>query len=193
MYELLKKNAEFVWTRECDDAMDTLKDALTNAPALATLDYADDAGEIVLAVDASGEGWGAILQQIKEDGKGHPIRYESGIWTEPEKKYDAGKRECRALLRALKKLKVWLYGVQFTVEVDAKTLLHQLNLPIVDLPGAMVTRWISWIHLFDFTVKHVAGRKHSGPDGLSRRPSDSDEEDDNESVEDCIDNNLEIN
>ena len=123
--------------------MDTLKDALSNAPALATLDYADDAGEIVLVVDAGGEGWGTILQQIHtKDGKCHPIRYESGIWTKSEKKYDAGKRECRALLRALKKLKVWQYGVRFTVEIDIKTLLHQLNLSIVDLPGAMVTRWI---------------------------------------------------
>ena len=147
--------------------MDALKEVLTNAPALDTLDYADDAGKITLAVDTSGEGWGAILQQTKE-GKRHPIRYESGIWTEPEKKYDTGKRECPALHRALKKLKVQLYGVRFTVEIDAKTLLHQLNLTIVDLPGAMVTCWISWIRLFDFTVKHVAGRKHSSPDGLSR-------------------------
>ena len=57
----------------------------------------------------------------------------------------------------------------------------------------MVTRWISWIRLFDFTVRHIAGRKHSGPDGLSRRPSDSDVEDDNDSVEECIDDDLGIN
>ena len=172
--------------------MEIRKEALTNAPALATLHYADDAGEIILAVDASEEGWGAILQQVK-DGKRHLVRYESGVWSEPEKKYNAGKRECRALLRALKKLKVWLYGVKFTVEIDAKTLLHQLNLPIVDLLGAMVTGWISLIRLFDFTVRHVAGRKHSGPDGLSKRPSDSDEEDDNDSVEECIYDDLGIN
>ena len=91
LYELLKKNVEFVWTEACDDAMDILKEALTNAAALATLDYADDAGEIILAVDASCEGWGAILQQMI-DGKRHPVRYESGVWSEPEKKYDAGKR-----------------------------------------------------------------------------------------------------
>ena len=78
LYELLKKNVEFVWTQECDDAMEILKEALTNAPALATLDYADDAGGIILAVDASGEGWGAILQQVK-DGKRHPVRYEIGV------------------------------------------------------------------------------------------------------------------
>ena len=39
----------------------------------------------------------------------------------------------------------------------------------------------------------MAGRKHSGPDGLSRRPSHLDEEDDNDSVEECIDDNLGIN
>ena len=58
--------------------MEILKDALTNAPALATLDYADDIGEIILVVDASGEGWGAILQQVK-DGKRHLVQYESGV------------------------------------------------------------------------------------------------------------------
>ena len=57
LYELLDKNVQFVCTQECDDAMEVLKEALTNAPALATLDYADDAGEIILAVYISGEGW----------------------------------------------------------------------------------------------------------------------------------------
>ena len=56
LYNLLKKGTEFVWSEDCDLAMDTVKEALTNAPALSTLDYAEDAGEIVLAVDASGEG-----------------------------------------------------------------------------------------------------------------------------------------
>ena len=55
LYKLLKKNIEFVWTQECEDAMEIHKEALTNAPALATLDYADDAGEIILVVDASGK------------------------------------------------------------------------------------------------------------------------------------------
>ena len=145
-------------------------------------------------MDASGEGWGAILWQIKE-GKRHPIRYESGLWTDREKKYDAGKRECRALLRALKKLKVWLYGVKFVVEIDVKTLLYQLNLPIVDLPVAIVVKWITWIRLFDFEVRYVVGRKHSGPDGLSRRPPNDgeEEEDDYDSVEECVNLDLEIN
>ena len=40
----------------------------------------------------------------------------------------------------------------------------------MDLPGALVTRWIAWIQLFDFEVRHVPGRKHSAADGFSRKP-----------------------
>ena len=54
--ELCKKNIEFVQTQECDDAMEIHKEVVTNAPALATLDHANDAGEMILAVDPSGEG-----------------------------------------------------------------------------------------------------------------------------------------
>ena len=104
MYYLLKKNVEFHWSEECAAAMEALKVSLTNAPALSTIDYSTDIGDIVLAVDASGAGWGAILQQERDERR-HPVRYESGVWTTAEKTYDSGKRECRALLRALKKLK----------------------------------------------------------------------------------------
>ncbi|KAJ5675385.1 protein SEY1 [Penicillium macrosclerotiorum] len=34
-----------------------------------------------------------------------PARYESGVWSQSEAEYDAGKRECRAVLKALKKFR----------------------------------------------------------------------------------------
>lgn len=45
----------------------------------------------------------------------------------------------------------------------------------MDLPGALVTRWLAWIRLFDFEVRHVKGTKHSAADGLSRRPQFKDD------------------
>src|SRR5689334_20392893 len=102
--------------------MRTLKKALCSAPALITIDYSLGAGEIILAVDTSKEGWGAILMQII-GGKRHPSRYESGVWNAVEKRYDAGKREYRGLAKALKKFRHYLYGVRFTVEIDPKTLV----------------------------------------------------------------------
>ena len=61
IYHLLKRNVEFNWDEDCSNAMELLKKALTKVPALSTLDYSEEGGEIVLAVDASGEGRGAIL------------------------------------------------------------------------------------------------------------------------------------
>ncbi|RVD90130.1 uncharacterized protein DFL_001106 [Arthrobotrys flagrans] len=127
------------------------------------------------------------------DGKKYPIRYESGVWSSVEQKYDAVKRECRELLKALKKLRFWLYGISFTVETDANTLVAQLNMPSTDLSGALVTRWLAWIWLFDFEVKHVPGKKHTAADGLSRRPATQEEiaeADNEEDIDDFIDAQL---
>ena len=115
-------------------------------------------------MDACGLGFGAILQQEDRDGKRHPVLYESGLWTPAESRYDAVKLECPWLLRAVKKFRYYLYGVRFLVEIDARTLVHQLNQPTSDLPGTVVGRWIAYIRLFDFEIRHVAGTKYKGPD-----------------------------
>src|SRR5438477_8431755 len=84
------------------------------------------------------------------------------------------------VLKALKKFRFWVYGRFFRVETDAQTLVWLLNQPPNGLPNAMMTRWLTFIRLFDFEVKHVPGTKNSGPDRLSRRgraPTDEDEED----------------
>ena len=160
-------------------------------PALKLIDY-EASSKIVLLVDSSLIGWGAILQQEDDlDAKPkqrHPSQYENGLWTPAERKYDSGKLECRGLLKALKKLRYYLYGVRFLVEIDAKTLVYQLNQPATDLPGSVVNRWLAWIRLFDFELKHVSGTKHGGPDSLSRRPrgvDDLESEEDDEVEDGC--------
>ena len=111
------------------------------------------------------------MQLVK--GKWHPSKYKSGIWSSEEKNYDATKRECRGVLKALKKVRYWLYGVRFVLKTDARVLVVQLNQSGTDLHGALVTRWIAWIQLFDFEIRHIPGRKHTAADGLSRRPPTS--------------------
>ncbi len=71
--------------------------------------------------------------------KRHPSRYESGIWSTADKKYDETKRECRGVLKALKKVRYWLYEVRFILETYASVLVAQLNRSETDLPGALVT------------------------------------------------------
>ena len=120
------------------EAIDLLKLALTTPPILVFLDYTEGAGDIILVVDTSLEEWGKVLMQLVK-GKQHPSKYKSGIWSAVEKRYDATKWEYREVLKALKKVRYWLYGVKFILEIDTKVLVVQLNQSGTDLSRAIVT------------------------------------------------------
>src|SRR5205814_5855313 len=92
-----------------------------------------------------------------------------------EAQFDAG--EAIAVTKELQAATAETGGASTT---DAQTVVWLLNQPPNGLPNAMMTRWLTFIRLFDFEVKHVPGAKNSGPDGLSRRgkaPTDEEEED----------------
>ena len=98
----------------------------------------------------------------------HIIRFNSGLQNNSEKKYNAGKRECRGLLKALKKCKHLLIRARFVVELNAKTLVAQLNRSAADLSNAFINQWLAQIRLFDFEVQHIPGRKYSAADDSAR-------------------------
>ena len=74
------------------------------------------------------------------------------------------------MLKVLKKFCWYLCGVRFVLEVDAVTLVAQLNQPATDLLNSVIVCWISWICLFNFDVKYVPGSKNTVADGLLQRP-----------------------
>ena len=65
----------------------------------------------------------------------------------------------------------YLYGVHFFVETDAQVLIHQINGSASDIPGALLLRWLAWIRLFDFEIRHIPGTKNAAADSLSRKPA----------------------
>src|ERR687884_169783 len=145
------------------------------------------------AIQADEDRWGAVLMQGSNRNRAvrHPCRYESGLWKGAELRYDAGNRECRGLLKAMKKFRVYLYGVRFIVETDTNTLMHQLNLPVSDLPGAAISRWLAWLRLFDFDVVHVPAEINGAADALSGRPKCDGDSEDEEETEDDIEQMIE--
>ena len=76
MIELTKKAApkEIKWTPECQKAFDTLKVKLSTEPVLATPNFEKP---FLLQTDASKTGIGAVLSQLDDDCKEHPIFYLS--------------------------------------------------------------------------------------------------------------------
>lgn len=59
--DLQMKNAVFRWIELEQGAMEELIRCLLSKPVLIGIDYGPTAGEIVLMVDASLVGWGAVL------------------------------------------------------------------------------------------------------------------------------------
>ena len=54
-----------------------------------------------------------------------------------------------------------------------------------------MTRWLAWIQLFDFEVRHVKGAKHGATNGLSRRPHFSDDSKDDINIDEFVADKLE--
>lgn len=64
IYYRMRKNTPFLWSEKQVEAMDLFKLALTTPPTLVSLDYSEGAGDIILTLDASLEGWGEVLIQL---------------------------------------------------------------------------------------------------------------------------------
>ena len=150
--------------------MNILKLTLTTASALKPLNYFFLTDEIILTVNFSLKKWNVILSQVNlETDKQHFFWYENELWTDSKSRYDAIKRKCRDLLKALKKVRFWLYEMRFIIEIDANILMTQLNRFAADLSEVLIIRWLAWIRFFDFDVKYVLDKKHTIVDDLSRR------------------------
>ena len=67
-------HAEFVWSKECQLAFDSLKQKLTTAPVLV---YPNFERSFVLETNASIKVLGAVLSQKQENNQLHPVAFAS--------------------------------------------------------------------------------------------------------------------
>ena len=87
-----------------------------------------------------------------------------------ESQYSQVKLELYRLFRALRSVRVFIFGVtNLVVELDAKYVKGMINKSDLQ-PNMTINRWIISIFLFHFKLHHISVEKHAGPDGLSRCP-----------------------
>ena len=174
--KLLRKDVPFEWGMEQTESMNNLKGALENAVPLRNIDYESE-GAVVLAVDTSWKAVGFYVYQENPDErkKKNFVKFGSITMNEREARFSQPKRELFGLKRALEANEYLLIGCRkLVVETDAKYIHGMLNHPEMG-PNATINRWIEKILMFHFELRHVSG-KTFGPDGLSRRePQDEDE------------------
>jgi len=189
LIKLTRKGQPFEFGPEQIAAQEDLKNALLNSPALRPIDYTNGTA-VILAVNTSYIAVGYILSQC--DPINPRIRYHARFGSitlnERESRFSQPKLELYGLYRAVRALRLYIIGLRnLVIEVDAKYIKGMLANPDI-APSASINRWIVSILVFQFELMHVPGESH-GPDGLSRRrkqPDDEEELEDDE-FDDWID------
>jgi hypothetical protein len=160
--DLLKKKNKWIWTDKEQDAFDTLKDKLTNAPALLLPNW--DLPFYVVC-DASDFALGATLMQDQGNGL-QPVAYEGRKMTESEVNYVTTDKENLALVHALRTWRCYLEGRKCTIETDHEALKALLNKE--DPSNKRRNRWIELLANFEMDIIHKPGKQNKS-DPLSRQ------------------------
>jgi RNase H-like domain found in reverse transcriptase len=192
--------SEFEWTQEAQQAMDHLKHLASNAVPIKTIDYSlarevsmksqwqDDYGIVSIVVDSSPIGCGWIVSQQLEDTE-YPIIFGSLTFNKVKSWYSQPKLELYGVFQALNTEWYHLHRIHFHLILDASYIGKMINNP--SLPNAAMTRWITYILLFNFEIQHRSTVKHRGPDGLSQQQQ-AEEDSDDSSVKSEVDESIKM-
>ncbi|KAF0701453.1 hypothetical protein As57867_008033, partial [Aphanomyces stellatus] len=110
--ELTKDSVEWLWMDEQQDAFETIKLHLQQAPVL---QFPDHDKPFIVTADASDLCCGAVLSQMDGVGDEHPIAFMSKKLGVHEKNWPAHEKELFAIKLALTKWRHYLLGQHFDV------------------------------------------------------------------------------
>ena len=170
--DLTKKDIRFEWSDSCQEAFETLKNKFTEAPIL--VHYLSDR-PTVIETDASDYALGAVLSQVCDDKRLHPVAFHSRKFKTAEVNYDIHDKEMLAIVVALKEWEHMLKSCQeeFTVYTDHKNLEYFATTKVLSRRQA---RWAEFLAEFWFKVVYRPGHLNTKADVLSRRRDYADEE-----------------
>ena len=161
---LTSEKVPFAWTKDCDEAFETLKSKLSSDPVL---HFPNLQEQCVVEVDASNFAVGGILTQKGEDGNLHPVAYFSTALQESQKNWSATTKEAFALIAAIRHWYVYLSGKHFILKSDHNPLTF---LRKQKDPRGKFSRWITELEEFDYTIQYIPGKENTKADALSRSP-----------------------
>lgn len=157
---LTKKDSVWLWDANADKAFLDLKNLLINSP---TLKYFDVNKPVVLSVDASQHGLGAVILQDSL-----PVAYASRALTNTEIRYAQIEKEALAIVFACNKFHQYIFGKKVLVESDHKPLEPLFKRPIDQCP-ARIQRMRLATQKYDIEVKYKPGKELLLADALSRK------------------------
>ncbi|GJU47379.1 putative nucleotidyltransferase, ribonuclease H [Tanacetum coccineum] len=155
---LTQKNQKFKWGDEQENAFQTLKDMLCDAPILALPEGTDD---FVVYCDASNQGFGCVLMQ-----RNKVIAYASRQLKIHEKNYTTHDLELGAVVFALKTWRHYLYGTRSVIYTDHKSLQHIFDQKELNIRQR---RWIERFNGYDCEIHYHPSKANVVADALIRK------------------------
>ncbi|GAU30442.1 hypothetical protein TSUD_392550 [Trifolium subterraneum] len=155
---LTRKGAAFVWDELCENSFNLLKQKLTSAPVLV---IPDPDKKYVVYCDASHKGLGCVLMQ-----DGAIVAYASRQLKLHEENYPTHDLELAAIIFALKIWRHHLYGVQFALYSDHKSLRYLFDQKELNMRQR---RWMEYLKDFEFELNYHPGKANVVADALSRK------------------------
>jgi len=164
LHNLLRKSVTFNFDEECHRAFENLKHELVAYPVLRLY---DPVAETELHTDACAQGLGAILLQKQSDKVWSPIAYFSRPNSEKktEKRYHSYELEMLAIMRAVERFHIYLYGIYFRIVTDCNALVYAMKKANLN---PRISRWILALQNYHFDMVHRSGGKMVHVDALSR-------------------------
>jgi hypothetical protein len=168
MYALLAKGTRWQWTHLCDQSFKQVKDELLNSSALA---HYEPSLPLVLCVDSSAYGLGAVLAQRYPDGTERFVCCASRTLSETERRYSQIDKEA-LVVYGVNKHHQYLFGRKFTLRSDHKALTYIFG-PKHGIPqtaASRLQRYAVRLAAYDFDIEFVSTDKNGNADCLSRLP-----------------------
>ena len=168
LFNLLKKDVRYVWSNDCNYAFEKLKKTLTMAPILVPPDYSKP---FIIRTDASRDGLGGVLLQVKENSIEVPIYFESRTLSSSESNYSVTDLEGKAIFHCVKKFKPYFSGSSFP------TIVYTDHKPLVSIfanrepSNNRHLKWVTELSILNVKVPFQEGKRNVIADALSRLPT----------------------
>ena len=158
LYRLLQKGIPWEWGPDTAFAFKQSKGLpmLTNV-----LVHYNTELKLIMTVDVSPVGVGAVLSHIMKDGSEKAIYFASRALSTAERNYAVIEREGLIVIFGVSKFHKYIYGREFTIITDYKPLLglFKEDLAISPTGSARVQRWALVLASYHYQLVYKPGSK----------------------------------
>ena len=158
------------------DQFKRLNDSVAKAVMLA---HPSPEADFFLFTDASNDGWGSVLFQIKdydakksiEEQNPEPLYFLSGSFTDAKHRWSIPEKEAYAIVESVERLDFMLIRAKpFYIMTDHRnlTFMFASNTHLKLATRHKISRWALALTCFNYEIMHIDGEKNVWADLLSR-------------------------